>query len=136
SVASAQDSHIPVDCLGGPKVCPRAGGRVESPMAQTPASTVAPPGHAFVVRQPILDQTRKLLGYELLLKPASPSDPHASSLDRTSARVISEALLAIGLETLTGGKPAFLSISRRLLLEGIPDILPAKSIILQLAGDV
>jgi EAL and modified HD-GYP domain-containing signal transduction protein len=105
-------------------------------MAQTSTATVAPPGHAFVARQPILDQTRKLVGYELLLKPASPSDPHASALDRTSARVISETLLSIGLETLTGGKPAFVNISRRLLLEGIPEVLPAKSVVLQLAGDV
>jgi len=101
-----------------------------------PQTSVAPQGHAFVVRQPILDQSRKVLGYELLLKPASPSDPIASALERTSARVISEALLSVGLDTLTGGKPAFVNISRRLLLEGIPQVLPPKQVVLQLAGDV
>ena len=93
-------------------------------------------GHSFVTRQPILGHTRRLLGYELLLSPASPGDSLTSASDRTSARVISEALLSIGLETLTAGKPAFVNISRRLLLEGIPEVLPAKSVVLQLAGDV
>ena len=101
-----------------------------------PETSPVPAGHSFVVRQPILDAARKVLGYELLLKPMSPSDPVASALDRTSARVISDAVLSIGLETITSGKPAFVSVSRRLLLEGIPDVLPPKQVILQLGGDV
>lgn len=93
-------------------------------------------GHVFVARQPIFDRHRRVFGYELLLEPASPGDFYATSAERTSARVISDALLAIGLDTLVGTRRAFVSVSRRLLLDGIPDVLPAARVALQLSSDI
>ncbi|HXT71739.1 MAG TPA: HDOD domain-containing protein [Vicinamibacterales bacterium] len=90
----------------------------------------------FVARQPIFDGHRAVLGYELSFRP--PGGGHASNhqLDYTTARAMADAVLGIGLETLTGGRRAFMSVSRRLLLEGIPAVLPAGRVVLELAADV
>ena len=45
-------------------------------------------------------------------------------------------MLAFGLDTLTQGKPAFINVTRRLLLEGIPGALPPTRVVIELLEDV
>jgi EAL and modified HD-GYP domain-containing signal transduction protein len=102
-----------------------------------PTSAVVPGrNRIFVVRQAIFDRHRRVVGYELLLRPLSAPEGGASSIERTSARVLTDGVLAIGLDTLTAGKLAFLTVSRRMLLEGVPEIQPANKVVIQLACDV
>lgn len=56
--------------------------------------------------------------------------------DRATARVLTDALLAIGFDALTGGRPAFINVSRQFLLDGIPAGLPAASVVLNIGADV
>jgi EAL and modified HD-GYP domain-containing signal transduction protein len=58
-----------------------------------------------------------------------------ASRDVATASVI-ETLYGLGFDTLTGGHPAFLNISRQLLIEGIPAVLPARRIVLELGVDI
>jgi EAL and modified HD-GYP domain-containing signal transduction protein len=90
----------------------------------------------FVVRQPVFDRTRRVVGYELLLQPFEAPDATASSLDRTSARVITDGVLTIGLDHLVAGRLAFLTVSRRLLTSGLPELRPQNRVVLQLASDI
>lgn len=53
-----------------------------------------------------------------------------------TARVMTDAVLAFGLDALTGGRPAFLNMTRELLLEGVPNALPATKVVLELLEDI
>jgi EAL and modified HD-GYP domain-containing signal transduction protein len=100
--------------------------------SSAPATTA---GQVFVARQGVFDRSRRVVGYELLLQ-ASTDASAGASLDRSGARVISDAMVSVGLDALAGESRAFVTVSRRLLIEGLPDVLPAQRVILQLASDV
>jgi EAL and modified HD-GYP domain-containing signal transduction protein len=93
-------------------------------------------GQVFVARQPILNRDRLVYGYELLFRAAPAADAPSASADHNAARVISDALIAIGLDTLTDGRRAFVNVSRRLLLGGIPNVLPPERVVLELGADI
>jgi hypothetical protein len=67
--------------------------------------------------------------------PGEPAAAPGAGID-TSARVISDALIAVGLDELTDGRRAFVNVSRQLLLDGIPSVLPAEHVVLELASDI
>jgi EAL and modified HD-GYP domain-containing signal transduction protein len=91
---------------------------------------------ACFVRQAIFTRTAAVAGYELRFQ-ATPGTPAADAAPGyASARILSDVILSIGLETLTGGKPLFLTMPRAFLLEGIPRLLPSDAVVLQLATDV
>ncbi|MDL2252877.1 HDOD domain-containing protein [Ruminococcaceae bacterium OttesenSCG-928-I18] len=83
--------------------------------------------NAYFARQPILDTNQKLHGYELLFRP----DPQASTSgdmpsrdgDAATASVL-EAISSKGIETVTGGKRAFVNFTERLLLDGVATFYP------------
>ncbi len=91
-------------------------------------------GQLAVARQPILDRSRNVMGYELLFRTDALGT--RAPLDQASAQVISSSFLDIGLETLTDGRRAFVNVSRRLLLDGVMTVLPPKQVVLELASDV
>jgi EAL and modified HD-GYP domain-containing signal transduction protein len=85
----------------------------------------------FVARQPILDERHQVFAYELLCRDAGPV---SNSVD-TSARTLDAAVLSVGLEALTGGKLAFLSMSRDVLLSDVVTLLPPEGLVLELPAD-
>jgi len=85
----------------------------------------------FVARQPILDSVGRLFAYELLFRPAV-----ATPESGLSARVVTDAILDIGLDTLTHGRPAFIDVTRQFLLDGIPLVLPPTRVIVRLLDEV
>ena len=78
----------------------------------------------FVARQPIFDRAFKLVGYELLYRAtARAAAERATASDARSTPV--GALLSFGLETLTGGRKAFIPIANALLAETrLDDLAP------------
>jgi EAL and modified HD-GYP domain-containing signal transduction protein len=96
----------------------------------------------FVARQPILDRTRRVIGYELLYRhsgnaeDAGDARTNQTTADHATAHLICDGLLAIGLDTLTDGRRAFINVSRRLLLDGIPAVLPPARVVFELGADV
>jgi c-di-GMP-related signal transduction protein len=91
----------------------------------------------FVARQPIFDRAQRVVAYELLFR-ASDTDSTAHIVDPETAtsQVITTSFLQIGLEQVTGGKPAFINFSRHLLLEGTATILPADLTVVEILEDV
>lgn len=89
-----------------------------------------------VVRQPILDSSGRVFGYELVYRGEDGADnPDAGAGegdDLARARVISDAVLGLGLENLTDGLPAFLTLSRDLLVCGAGTLLPSDGTVLEL----
>jgi EAL and modified HD-GYP domain-containing signal transduction protein len=101
-------------------------------------STASPSAtRVFVARQPIMDRSGRVFAYEL--RHREPTFTVTRQLvpdDRATARVLTDGLLAIGFEALTGGRHAFINVSRQFLLDGIPAGLPPSSVILGIGADV
>lgn len=91
-------------------------------------------GGPYLVRQPILDRHRTVYGYELLFRAArsSMSDPCP---ERSESAALADAVLAIGLDALAHGRPAFVTVAGEALLEGVSMLLPSERVVVALADD-
>ena len=85
-----------------------------------------------VARQPIIDRDRQVHAYELLYRGHRLDRTCNAPADLAAARVVTDALLAIGLDTLTGGAPAFINFTRRLLIDGAAALLPPEAVVIEL----
>jgi c-di-GMP-related signal transduction protein len=83
-----------------------------------------------------MDAGRRVRGYELLYRARSTDRSCTTSGDLAAARVVTDAMQAIGLEALTGDVPAFLNFTRPLLLSQAATLLPATSVVIELREDV
>lgn len=88
----------------------------------------------MVGRQPIFDRQRRVFGYELVCRPSA-LDAAEMSRDETVARVITEGVLALGLQRLTGGRRAFIEVTPAFLVHDVIKALPPASVVLQVAAD-
>src|SRR5437660_950438 len=89
----------------------------------------------YVARQPILRPTGRIFGYELLYRGAATDTSCNQPTDMASARVITDAVLNLGLDTLTGRLPAFINLNRGLLLEGAPMLFAPGTAVIELLED-
>src|SRR5205085_1718490 len=85
-----------------------------------------------VARQRILDHTGHIFGYELMYRGESSARP---SDDLTGARVLTDAVHAVGLDALTCGLRAFVKLTHHLLVDGAGTLLPPETTVLELPGD-
>ena len=69
-----------------------------------------------VARQPILDRRGQIFGHELLYRHSPDASSCRSTSDAVGAEMLSDAVLSIGLDVLTSGRPAFINLTHRLLL--------------------
>jgi c-di-GMP phosphodiesterase len=79
----------------------------------------------FFARQPIFDRSRRLVAYEQLYRPG-PDAGHAAgdaSTDRMSAQVLVDAIATVGLDVAAAGVPAYVNLSRGLLVDGPIDLI-------------
>lgn len=88
-----------------------------------------------IARQPILDAKARVFGYELLYECGpGPFEP----VDTAAARALSEAVLSIGVDPLSCGRPLFVTLTRSLLLGGAGSLLPPSTVLIldeQVVGD-
>lgn len=104
--------------------------------AEVVSPAVTPPDHVMVARQPILDRDRRVFGYELLFRPTDESDVLEATDDAKTARVMTDAMLAFGLDRLTNGHAAFVNVTRELLIHDLVRTLPSDRVVLELPRDV
>jgi EAL and modified HD-GYP domain-containing signal transduction protein len=79
-----------------------------------------------IARQPILDPKARVFGYQLLYE-CGPAP--LESVDTAAARILSEAVLSIGLDPLSCGHPLFITLTRSLLLGGAGSLLPPTTVL-------
>lgn len=89
-----------------------------------------------VARQPILDLAGRVYGYELLYRGSSDATSCTADGDIAGARVLSDAVLALGLDVLTNGRLAFINFTRSLLVNGAATLLPPTSMVIEVREDV
>ena len=106
----------------------------------TVSTSVETPGSAtavYVARQPILDRTKNVYAYELLFRSSERNayDPTVGADDSTLA-VIANSLLVIGLDELTGHRPAFINFTRNLLIQDVAQHLPPGQVTVEILEDI
>src|SRR5690242_6914966 len=90
---------------------------------------VAVASEVAVARQPILDGSQRLRGYELLHRGI------AAYGEQATAQVVLAAYGDIGLRTLVGAQPAWVNVTRRFLLDVDPLPVPPSEVVLEVLED-
>jgi EAL and modified HD-GYP domain-containing signal transduction protein len=101
-------------------------------MKFTPAAPAPAAAAVVVARQPIFDRAEAVAGFALVCPPA-PGDDRWGATSNVLVRSIAD----IGLARLVGRHPAYLKVTRELLLAVRPLPLPREQVVLELAvGDL
>lgn len=79
---------------------------------------------AFIARQPIFDQNENVFAYELLFRSGLESMFSHPDPNEASSKVITDSVLVLGMEMLTGGKRAFINATRDILVKEAMRLLP------------
>lgn len=91
----------------------------------------------FIARQPIYDRQLDVHAYELLFR-ANGNDHHAGFTDgeQATSQLLVNALMEIGLPRLVGGHPAFVNLTERFIIEGLPNAMAPEQVVLEVLEDV
>ena len=87
---------------------------------------------AFLARQPILDRQGNVFAYELLYRAGRENHAGEAPGERATANVLLNAFGTFGLDEVTGGKRAFINLTRELLISDYAQILPADRVVLEI----
>jgi c-di-GMP-related signal transduction protein len=90
----------------------------------------------FVARQPIFDKKQKVVAYELLFRNNLNNAYDSIDADKATIDVISNGFLLIGMESLTGGKRAFINFTESLLKSDIATKLPKNQVVIEILENV
>ena len=90
-----------------------------------------------LARQPIVDADLKTVGYELLYRAADADQvARIGNSNQATASTVLNALSEIGLESLVGGKQAFINVPAKLLFSGVLEDIGARSVVLEVLETV
>ena len=87
----------------------------------------SPSAGVMIGRQPILDRTRRVIGYELVCNATAVSD----APPREAARRTAESILEVGLDRLVRDRRAFLEVPPSLLEDEVVKLLPATRVVVE-----
>ena len=93
---------------------------------------------ALVGRQPIFDGRQRTFGYELLFRMPSDEARPAGAPDGTSstAQVVLNTFVEIGLDSVVGDKLAFVNATRAFICDGLAAQLPHDRVVIEVLEDV
>ena len=91
--------------------------------------------HAFLARQPIFDRQGEVVAYELLYR-SGPEEYAGQRGARATAQVLINTFGTFGIERVTGGKRAFINLTRSLLVSEYATLLPPDQVVLEVLEDV
>jgi EAL and modified HD-GYP domain-containing signal transduction protein len=88
----------------------------------------------FIARQPIFDSQMCIFAYELLFRggPLNAFQPYSN----TSSSVIADSINLFDLQLLTGDALAFVNVDEVALRRGVPRLLPAERIVVEILETV
>ena len=90
----------------------------------------------FVARQPIFGPDRQVKAYELLYRSSRQNSYDGTDGDTATSRLLVNAFLTLGIDSVTGGRPAFVNFTRNALLSEYPTLLPADRLVVEILEDV
>jgi c-di-GMP-related signal transduction protein len=104
------------------------------PGAASPSGSITAPGQRFVARQPILDRTQKVIGYELLFR--NGIEDYFNADPELAARSTLDSSLLFGLNTLCHNTRAFVNCTRDVLLKDLVTLLPPDQTVVEILETV
>lgn len=88
--------------------------------------------NTFMARQPLFDKRLDVVGYEILFRGGPvPNRAIIDDENQATSSVIVDTFTGIDLEEILGGKRALINLTRDLILEGIPALLPPDRVIVE-----
>ncbi len=91
--------------------------------------------NVLIARQPIFDKRMRVYGYELLYKGFMKRGDASFDGDRATSKVILNSFYN-NIDTIIGGKRAFINSTDKLLKEDIPQMLSKEKIIIEVLENV
>ncbi|MBI3802413.1 MAG: HDOD domain-containing protein [Nitrospirae bacterium] len=86
----------------------------------------------FIARQPIFDRNQEVFAYELLFRSSLENFFSHPDLDQASSKVALDSFFTLGIDTITGGKKAFVNIGREMLVNGYVALLPRELTVVEI----
>ena len=90
----------------------------------------------FIARQPIFDRCSSVAGYELLFRSGPENRFPTMDTDLAASQGLERALMSFGFDSITDSKPAFVNLSRRVLLSELYTLLPPERSVIELLETV
>lgn len=90
--------------------------------------------YSYVARQPILDRSRKMLGYELLFRDGPKNTFPEIEPERATSMLLSEQFFGLDYNTL-GNKLGFVNFPYQSLINQIPTLFPRQKIVVEILED-
>jgi c-di-GMP-related signal transduction protein len=91
---------------------------------------------AFIARQPMFDLNQRVNGYELLFRSGLENVFRHTDPDQATSKVIADSFFLFGIQSLTGGKRAFINITRDVLLNEFIFLIPKERIVVEILENV
>ena len=94
--------------------------------------------NTFIGRQPIFDKNMSLFGYELLYRGSDVENDFDVDTDPNIAtsHTVMNSFFGVGVETLTGGKYAFVNFTEKLINDGIATLFPNDVLVVELLENI
>lgn len=92
--------------------------------------------NVYVARQPIFDANKNIYAYELLFRDGTANYMPDIDGDVATTSLLANTIFTIGLDTLTGGRKAFINFTENLLEKKVPLLLPKKTTVIEILEDV
>ncbi|QWV91978.1 EAL domain-containing protein [Geomonas oryzisoli] len=91
----------------------------------------------FLGRQPILDRTQQIMGFELLFRsPESLNAANILDVQMASASVIVNALAQFGIQDVLGRHKGFFNVTREVLMSDAVELLPKDRVVIELLESI
>lgn len=90
----------------------------------------------YAARQPILDVDKNLYAYELLFRDGVDNVFPGIDEDEATSRIIEGSQFNLGIEHLTGNKPAFINFTLDTILKNYPSMVPPASLVVEILETV
>ena len=90
----------------------------------------------YAARQPILNRNKELFGYELLFRDSLENVFPSINEDEATSRLIEGSQLSLGLEEMTGDKPAFINFTLETLVKGYAKTLATNEVVVEILETV
>lgn len=91
---------------------------------------------AYVARQAIYDNNKQVFGYELLFRDGIKNCFPDISPDEATSSILAGSHLSVGVETITGNKPAFINFHQDTLLYRFPSTLNPLNVVIEVVETV
>lgn len=86
----------------------------------------------FAARQPILDKSKALFGYELLFRTSLDNVFPDVDQEKATSKMIEGLQFDLGLDRIADGKLAFINFTQQSLLGGYPELLPKQKVVIEI----